>query len=547
MTVTARRAAIAALATATALGATVLTAPAYAVDAATTTTGGGQQQTQDLKKKDQKENPKELEVGTLQWGVKKSLRDDLAGTQGKINTADGAKRLGGSGEFTFAEGTSVKTAEAITTTFKGSVQFQGHKKADKSYALDVKLSGLKVVTDAAQGKAGKIMADVTNAGGKHEGVELAKLDDVTATAADGTYALKDISAKLTQAGADAFTYKDEKGAEVKPFKQDDALDRLSFKVKQPVQTPDPADGKTTDGATGGNGGATAGQTGGSDAGTTSGNTTGGDDKAKSVKLTDGNLDWGLSETFRKYIDSHNGKAEPTDGAKSFSGGYRFPKGKGTYIEKDKKLDATFDGVVRFTANGAGLDLKFSGLKVEVTGKTGKIIADVTSKTDNKAPAKKTVELAALTIDEDALKAKDGVVTLSAVPATLAKGGEDVFRYGQDDIVAKGATLDPVTISVAVDKNAKLPDVPSGNTSESGTTGGDTGTTTGGTTATNTTATTGGSTTGGAAANDTTANGSLAKTGADLPTGPILGGAAALIVGGGAAVFVARRRRAQQQG
>ncbi|MGA5128962.1 HtaA domain-containing protein [Streptomyces olivoreticuli] len=540
MTVTARRAALAALATATALGATVLTAPAFAAEApnaqqqgeasapasasADTSTAGGAAP-KSVEVPPSSEAPKagqELKEGALAWGVKQSLRDDIK--SGKIK-AEGASQAKDNGVFTFAEGKGAydKSTDSVTATFKGSVHFQGYEDAEHGYKLDVKLSDLTVVT-AAKGKTGEIRATVTKGSNAPKTVAIATLEYVEHTAREGVHAFKKIPAKLTAAGAEAFTYTGDE----KPYKVGDELDSLDFSVKPPT-TDQVGDGASQDG-------------GDKSKGKDDKDNKGKDSKGKAgVELFDGNLDWGLSETFRKYIDNTSGQATVSGGATRFKGGYRFPKdGEGTYDPNTSKLDVTFKGAVRFTANGGKLDLNFSDFKVSVTGKTGTIRAKVTS-------ANKTVLDGALLADltiTDSLKPKDGVVGLSEAPARLAKGAGKAFEFGTNQIVKEGDALDPLTVAVATDKNAKLPDVPSDTGSDKSTdTTGSTGTT-----ATNTTSTTGGTgSTSGGTTTDTTASGSLASTGANTPTGPLLGGAAALIAVGGGAVYAARRRKAGQQG
>ncbi|MEU5425491.1 HtaA domain-containing protein [Streptomyces olivoreticuli] len=541
MTVTARRAALAALATATALGATVLTAPAFAAEPPNAQQQGeasapasasvdaskvGGAAPKSVEVPPSSEAPKsELKVGNLEWGVKQSLRDEHKA--GKIQI-EGVPQAKDNGVFTFAEGNGTydKSADSVTATFKGSVHFKGHGDAEHGFKLDVKLSDLKVVT-ATKGKAGEIRATVTKgAGNPVKDVIIATLEHVERTASEGVYTFKKIPVKLAAGGVEAFAYVGDE----KPYKVGDELDSLDFSVKPPTSGQGSGDGagQVGDGAGQATGGANQGQGQGQ---------VGGEKDKKGVELFDGNLDWGLSETFRKYIDNTSGQAVTSGGAQSFKGGYRFSKGKGFYDATNSSLNAKFAGEVRFTARGGGVDLKLTDLQIDVEGKAGTITA-----TSNRSA--KPIPLAKLALSGDFPKVKDGVVTLSAVPATLTEAGAKAFKFKNGQILKEGDALDPLTIAVATDKNAKLPDAPSGTGPDKST---DTTSSTG-TTATNTTSTTGGtgSTTGGTTT-DTTASGSLASTGANTPTGLLLGGAAALIAVGGSAVYAARRRRVNQQG
>ncbi|MFI1796117.1 HtaA domain-containing protein [Streptomyces sp. NPDC020379] len=529
MTVTARRAALAALATATALGATVLTAPAYAAEAPHA--------------QPKADAPTQLTEGKLTWGVKKSLREDIK-TNGLI-TPTGVQQAKDNGEFTFTEDKASydTSTQAISATFKGSVQFQGHQKADKSYKFDLKLSDLEVVTaPKSQGK-GSIKATVTKDGKETKKVQIATLDYVEHGVADAPYSFEKIAAKLTKAGAEAFTHEGEDGKKEEPYKAEEEIDPIAFSGAKAV-TGEPTD-KGNNAGNQGNEGKNNGNTGGANGGQNgkdSGDANKEDSQKAETKVVDGNLDWGLSETLRKYVDDSNGKATVSGGAERFKGGYRFTKGEGKYVAKDSTLDVTFKGAVRFTGHGSKLDLQFTDFKLNVTGKTGTVSAKVTSDSDTVLADKAT--LAELTV-VDPLELKDGVLGLSKLPAKLAKGAGKAFKYGSRDIVKEGDALDPLTANVATVNGAKLPDMPSDTGSDKSTdTTGNTGAT-----ATNTSTTTGGtaSTGGTATATDTTASGALASTGANTPTGPLLGGAAALIAVGGGAVYAARRRKAGQQG
>ncbi|MGW2188223.1 HtaA domain-containing protein [Streptomyces sp. NPDC001719] len=540
MTVTARRAALAALATAAALGATVLTAPAFAAEApkqgeasapADASKLGGAPKPVEAPSSNDASKP-ELKDGKLEWGVKQSLRDDIKG--GKVKT-DGARQAKGNGVFTFGEGkgTYDTATDAVTITFKDSLRFQGNGDAEHGYKLDLKLSDLKVVT-ATKDKKGEITATVTKGGGTpKEKVVIATLERVEHSAQGGVHTFKKIPAKLTADGAEAFAQTDGE----KPYKEGDELDSLDFSAK--VATAEPTNNGGNTGNEGNGNGSSGGASGGEQGKETDNKGKEGEQKA-GTDVVDGNLDWGLSDTFRQYIDRTSGKATVDGDAKRFTGGYRFTKGEGKYDATAKKLDVTFKGAVRFTAHGGDVDLKLTDLQVKVEGKAGTVTAMTNRST-------KAIPLAKLALAGDFPEIKDGVLTLSAVPATLTPEGAAALTFkNKDTIVKSGDALDPLTVNVATDRNAKLPDVPAGTGSDKSTATTDTT----GATATNTSATTGGTgstaTTGGTAT-DTTASGSLASTGANTPTGPLLGGAAALIAVGGGAVYAARRRKTGQQG
>lgn len=521
----ARRGALAVLATATALGATAFAVPAHAADAAAKTGAAP------------KAAPKfDITDGTLDWGVKDRFRKYLTGpiAKGKIEVADGAKQAPKNGPFTFsgAKGSYDSATHAVTTTFKGSVRFLGHAKADKSWELDIKLADLKVTTDAKSGgKTGRITADVTTGGKTQDDVALAALDLSAVKpggGADGAVTYAKIPAKLTAAGATVF----------QNYEEGEALDAATLSVKvgaarQPA-TESGKGGKSDSGVRAGGHQDGAAGTSGADASRDgaagreqavagqkkepAGSAGAADVSSKGDKapatgtgtVSGGNLDWGVKDKFRKYVTGPiaKGKIELSGGAQQSGSAYRFVKGHGSYDAAASSLDAAFDGAVRFTGHGGKLDLKLSDLRVKASGTTGTLTADVSTKelSSGNVVNSDDLPLATLKLPAGALTAKDGVVTLSAVPATLTPQGAKVFENYE-----AGEALDPVTLSATTVPGAKLP-------AGGGTTGGS------------------GGVTGDAGA------ASLAATGADTPTGPLLGAAGALLLAGGGAVYATRRRK-----
>ncbi|QLE71836.1 hypothetical protein FGW37_09630 [Streptomyces rectiverticillatus] len=543
MTVTSRRA-LATLATATVLGATALTAPAFAADVPAKTG----------------EAPKTvLKEGTLEWGVKESFRKYLKKpyVHGEIRVGDGAKQAEKNGAFTFTggEGKQDPAAKALSTAFKGSVHFLGHpKKGSSGFDLDITFTDVKLATDAKSGgKKGSITADVTTSDGTQQDLPIAALDlsgVQPVEGADGVKTYAKIPAKLTAEGAKVFAYEED------PFYEEGAdLDPATLSVKESAEAPPKKDegtqtdnGSTSDGGTQTDGGTKTGE------GSASGKGSKTDESSKTevksgTALFDGNLDWGVKKKFRDYLakPATGGKTELGDNAQKSGDNFRFVSGKGSYDATAGSLDATFAGSVRFTGHQGQLDLKFSNLRVKAkaSDKSGELSGDVTAKDlkSGETNTTKGMPLAKLQLTADALKAKDGLITLSGVPATLTAEGAKVFMNYET-----GEALDPVTVRVAVDKNAKLPTdkAPSGSGSDSGTgsgtgTGG-TGTSAGSASTTGGAGTTGGgATTGGASTGGGLNTASLASTGANTPTAPLLGAAGALVLAGGGAVFAARRR------
>ncbi|WP_171162082.1 HtaA domain-containing protein [Streptomyces sp. I05A-00742] len=556
MAVTQRRTALtAAVATAIALGATVLTVPAHAA---------GEDPGAAAKKPPTKF---QLKDGTLTWGIKESFRKYLVGPigGGKIQLADGAKQAPKNGPFTFTggKGTYDLKKHAVTTTFKGSVRFLGHAKG-KGWELDLKFSDLKLITE---GQKGRITADVTTAGKTRNDVAVASLNLAKVKPAGGkggVLKFADIPATLTADGSKVFSYQG------RPFYQPGTpLDAATLSVKQGAPVPD---SKPKPKPKPKPKGVAAGELKDSDvqdesfvpkAGhpkpghhENSGKSEAAGDAAKkaetltaaaSGQVFDGRLDWGFKESFRKYLTGPiaAGKIEVADGAEKRDNGFRFTKGSGQYDAGKSSLNATFNGSVHFLGHPKGkgweLDVKLSKFRVKADGAKGQLWAQAETKDQGgKTQFNQEIPLVDLKLYSDSLKAKDGVISLKDVQTTATADLGKVFRYQGRPSYQVGDGLDPLTAKIAVNKDAKLDDdSTSTNTDGTGSTG-STGTGTGtGSSGTGTS----GTGTEGAKGGVTGTDDTLAHTGSDAPTGPLAGSAAALVLAGGAAVWTARRKSA----
>ncbi|MBB5121078.1 HtaA domain-containing protein [Streptomyces eurocidicus] len=234
--------------------------------------------------------------------------------------------------------------------------------------------------------------------------------------------------------------------------------------------------------------------------------------APKFDITDGTLDWGVEDRFRKYVTGPiaRGKIEVTDGAEQASenGPFTFSGAKGSYDSATHAVTTTFKGGVRFLGHekagkGWGLDLKLADFKVTTDagsgGKTGRVTADVT------AGGKTQDDVALAALDLSAVKpggGAGGAVTYAKIPAKLTAAGAKVFRNYKE-----GDALDPVTLSVTA-----------GGEPSAG----------------------GGATGGSGGVTDDAEAPALAETGAD---GALLGAAGGLVLVGGGAVYAARRWRA----
>ncbi|WP_335931938.1 HtaA domain-containing protein [Streptomyces sp. PTD5-9] len=522
----------AAVATATALGATAFALPALAADGAASGRAAAA--------------PKlDLKDGTLEWGVKESFRKYLASSfsGGKITVKDGAVQAPDNGVFTFVNGKgSYDTATHGTdTAFEGGVNFYAH-----GGVLDITLSDVKLST---AGTGGAITADVTTPEGTHDDVVFASLDLSAVKpgqGAGGAMVFKDIPATLTKAGSEAFNGQ---------YKEGDALDPATLSVKAggaPTTEPtrEPSTGPTTEPTTEPTGKPTTGPTGkptteptGRPTSSASPSATATDKPAAETgEIVDGTLDWGVKKSFRTYVTGPiaHGKVETTGGARASADGYRFPDATGHVDTEKQTLNAGFDGKVRFLGHQEDgsytLDLSLTKLRIQANGTKGTLIADVSSKDreTKKVSEYSGLAVADLKLPKGGFAAKDGVVNLSAVPATLTADGTKAFG----GMYRAGEELDPLTVAVALDEDAELPGAAGG----SGSTG--SGDSTGSTGLAGGSASLGGDSVGGGSVGGSVGgSGSLASTGSDLPTGALIGGAGLVVATGAGVVLAARRRTA----
>ncbi|MEU2470861.1 HtaA domain-containing protein [Streptomyces sp. NPDC012842] len=474
----------------------------------------------------------ELTDGTLDWGFKESFRRYIGGA-GTITVKDGATQAAGNGIFTFGNGrgTYDTATHGTDTAFDGSVNFSAH-----GGVLDITLSDVKVSTS---GTSGAVTVDLKTPQGTEDDVEFAELDLSAVRPGQGeggAMVFKDIPSKLTKAGSAAFNGM---------YAEGEALDPATLSVKavttppteeptkEPTEEPtkEPSEEPTKEPTKEPTEAPTAAPT---DRPTTPAPSASAPADGQG-EIVDGTLDWGVKESFRSYVTGPvaNGRVETGGGATASAAGYRFPDATGGFDADEQTLDAAFDGTVRFLGHKEGdaytLDLSLTGLEIRLEDGAGTLVADVSSKDreTRKVTTRTDLAIADLKLPAGELEAKDGVVMLSAVPATLTADGTEAFG----GMYAKGTQLDALTVSVALDEDAELPAATAG----SGTTGGS-GTTTGsGGTGSTTGATVGGGGTVGGSA-------SLASTGAGLPAGALIAASGVVVAAGAGVVIAARRRR-----
>ncbi|MEU7579124.1 HtaA domain-containing protein [Streptomyces sp. NPDC041068] len=371
--------------------------------------------------------------GRLDWGIKSSFQSYVTGpiAQGSSTLRGGAATVGGS-QFRFhsAKGSYDPGSGAFDAAFSGGVRFTGHKKGG-SYELDLTIGRPTV---KISGGSGTLYADMVS---KEKGtgkvtstaqVPLASLDisGINMKGGTGPIALNNLPATLTSQGAKAFAGYYTAGTALDPVSLSTDLAATSGAKKPSDEPADKKKGGKSDGK---------------------------HRKAKAGRIEDAAVDWGVRRTFREYVTGSIAKGEWKLSAGAQDGGafFRFPRGEGAYDEKKQTLDADFAGAVRFTGEH-GLDLTLSEVAVEVKDGKGTLSADVAGSGES-GVALKNAPL--ITFSAQELKPKDGLVSLTEVPSKLTADGAEAFG----GMYKAGSAMDPLSLAVALDADAKLPALP----------------------------------------------------------------------------------------
>lgn len=189
-------------------------------------------------------------------------------------------------------------------------------------------------------------------------------------------------------------------------------------------------------------------------------------------VASGVADWGVLASFRNYVLSQfgppssigtitaEGGATANGNLKEASGFFGFPSAGGTYEKglygASDKLSLDTQGAVVFAKPGHCIvEVKLSGLEIELNGANSKIVLDSNydvdtpeGKTCLPQPAVSFTDVDFATLDLSAVTptyANDGkTITWSGIPATLTDAGAAAFvpsRY------KAGQALDPIAVSV----------------------------------------------------------------------------------------------------
>ncbi|MFI1826998.1 HtaA domain-containing protein [Streptomyces sp. NPDC020412] len=173
--------------------------------------------------------------------------------------------------------------------------------------------------------------------------------------------------------------------------------------------------------------------------------------APSYELTEGTLDWGFKESFRKHVvERSEGTITVADGARQAAGNgpFAFTGGTGVYDMSTHGVRTAFNGSVTFDATKYGYTIGLADLKLTTNRTSGFVTADVTAK----GATKQDVQVAALDLTgKSPGQGAGGAMVFKDIPATLtAEGATALGMY------KAGEELDAVTLTV----KAEMPNRPS---------------------------------------------------------------------------------------
>ncbi|MET8099923.1 HtaA domain-containing protein [Streptomyces sp. NPDC005236] len=362
--------------------------------------------------------------GRLDWGIKSSFQSYVTGpiAKGSYSLTGGAATVGASRfRFHSATGSYDGGTGAFTAAYSGGVRFLGHRETDGGYELDLTISRPTV---RISGGRGTLYADITSrARGTgtvttSTGVPFARLSlgGIDMRGGGTAVRLDNVPAALTSQGARSFAGYYKAGTALDPVSLEADVRAPAGPSKTPTVRPSKSTAK----------------------------------KVTSGSIEDGAVDWGVRRTFREYVTGAvaDGRWTLTAGARDGGAFFRFPAGEGTYDSEAHALKASFDGKLRFTGRH-GLDLRLSGVRVTVEDGEGTLYADVAS------PDLTGKGVPLVTFAAKGMKPKGGLLQLAETPARLTARAVKAFG----GMYRAGTEMDPLTLSIALTDEARLPALP----------------------------------------------------------------------------------------
>lgn len=181
-----------------------------------------------------------------------------------------------------------------------------------------------------------------------------------------------------------------------------------------------------------------------------------------LTVYNGRADWGVKESFRTYIEGNiaKGAIRTEDGAtRNEDDTFSFTDGTGSVNLEEGVAEIDFAGTVLFEGHVYGdadplLYMTVSDPRVEIDGDTGTLYADVVSKslTDEELVTYDDVAFADLDLSGVGHGLDEGVLSWDPIPATLTADGVPAFA----DFYGAGERLDPISLTVSVDEDVRVP-------------------------------------------------------------------------------------------
>ncbi|WP_129659784.1 HtaA domain-containing protein [Rothia uropygialis] len=416
----------------------------------------------------------------LKWGIKESFRKYIRGPIAKGTWEVSGGITDDNGSFGWGAGTGHydPSTQSGEISYPGELHFTGH-----GGILDMRISNIRLKITNGQGS---LIADVASndpEGQPHiyTNSTLAKVDLSGATLTGGKVSVTNAKTTMTASGSVAFANFYSEGQELDALSFSAILDEAAGSdspggnggadTSAPVPPINNGSGSgTSDAGNGGNAG-TGGnaETGGSGAGGNLGNgdnSSAGNGGTGSVtpaeqnpavgtadvkqsstrKVVSSDLQWGVKESFRKYIRGPIAKGTWTvsGGVKDNGGVFNWGTGTGQYDVATKSGQIKYPGELHFTGHGGILDMKISNVRLQITNGEGKLVADVVSNdTDGKPHTYNNSVLA--TVDLSGATLNGDKISVTGAKTTITPSGAAAFA----DFYSAGTALDPLSFSATL--------------------------------------------------------------------------------------------------
>lgn len=180
-------------------------------------------------------------------------------------------------------------------------------------------------------------------------------------------------------------------------------------------------------------------------------------------VSGGSLNWGVRASIRNYLENFDhtaGWIEARQGAKYRKGQayIEHPKATGWVNDDEDTASLTFAGEVQFFGFGESW-MWYDHVRLDIANKKASIVADMKESYNVKVPTKDLV-IATFDLGDDAIKVKDGTVTITSSEGTFSHamayehlpqlGGEPSYGEPND-------YTDPFTLALALEEAAPQPD------------------------------------------------------------------------------------------